>query len=139
MVEPQVVAETMHANDDVAHLLGMRLGSVEVGRAVIHLTVGPEMTNGHDVCHGGILFTLADTAMAHATNATNERALATNAAVDFVNPAPVGSELTATCITVETRGRNRINDVTVTDQDGTTIALFRGRTLTLGGAIADEG
>ncbi len=106
----------------------MEIVEADLGRAVLTMTVGPEMINGLDVCHGGFIFTLADSAMAFATNASNRYALATSAEIDWVSPGRLGSVLTATATQRHQRGRSGITDVVVTDESGEVIALMRGRT-----------
>ena len=133
--DPASVAAAMYERDRASQHLGIELISVEIGRAVLSMSVLPAMVNGLDVCHGGFLFTFADSAMAFASNAANERAFASHADIDFVNPAPLGTVLTATATTVVERGKLSIHDVTIVDADGTTIAVMRGRTLTVGGAV----
>ncbi len=126
----------MHREDRVAHELGMSIDHADVGAATVSMTVEASMCNGLGVCHGGILFTLADTAMAHASNAGDERSLSTTATIEWLRSAGVGDRLTATSEVVDRRGRNTIHDITVVDQDGRRVALVRGHTLTLGGAVA---
>ena len=123
----------MFSKDRASRSFGMEILEVDVGRAVVTMTVGPDMVNGLDVCHGGIIFTLADSAMAFATNAANQYALATNAEIDWVRPGRLGSILTATATQHHQRGRNAITDVVVTDEDGAVIALMRGRTRAVDG------
>ncbi len=127
----------MHARDHVAHLLGIEITHAEVGLAVVSMTVTEQMTNGLGVCHGGLLFTLADTAMAHASNAGNARTLSTTASIEWIAPARVGDHLVATSRAIAMRGRNTVHDISVTNADGDTIAMVRGQTLTLGGAVVD--
>ena len=127
----------MHSKDRVAHEYGMSIDRAEPGTAVVSMTVTEHMTNGLGVCHGGILFTLADTAMAHASNAGNERTLSTSASIEWLRPAHVGDRLVATSRTTAVRGRNTVHDIEVTDGDGVPVALVRGQTLTLGGAIIE--
>ena len=126
MTEP---ARAMYADDLASQGLGIEVAAASDGRAVTTMTVRPDQCNGLGVCHGGIVFTLADTAMAFATNATGARAFATNAEIDFVNAARAGDVLRAECVRVVERGRAGVNDVTVRNQDGEVIAVFRGRTL----------
>lgn len=135
-MDPQVVAATMYAEDRTAHLLDIQLGAVEPGRATLTMTVRPDMVNGLGVCHGGVLFTLADAAMAYASNGGNERSVATSAAIDFVAPAQVGEVLTAEASERVKPGRSAVNDVTVSTSEGDVVAVFRGRTLTVGGSVA---
>ena len=133
--DPAAVAAAMFERDRASQHLGIEVVSVEVGRAVLSMTVLPSMVNGLDVCHGGFLFTLADSAMAFASNATNERAFASHADIDFVNAAPLGTRLTATATTAVQRGKLMIHDVVVSDDQNVTIAAMRGRTLTVGGSV----
>jgi len=126
----------MHTNDRVAHELGMSIDHAAVGSAVVSMTVTDTMCNGLDVCHGGIIFTLADTAMAHASNASGERTLSTTASIEWLRAAKAGDRLTATSTVVDHRGRNTIHDIDVVDHRGDRIAMVRGQTLTLGGAVA---
>lgn len=134
--DPMTVAKAMYERDRASKYLGMKLVEVEVGRAVLSMTVLPDMVNGLDVCHGGFLFTFADSAMAFASNADNERAFASHADIDFVNAAPLGTKLTATATTIVERGKLNVHDVTIVDESGTTVAVMRGRTLTVGGPVA---
>jgi len=127
----------MHNRDHVAKELGIEITHAEVGLAVVSMTVEERMTNGLGVCHGGLLFTLADTAMAHASNAGNERTLSTTASIEWISIARIGDHLVATSRAVAQRGRNTVHDITVTNGNGDTVALVRGQTLTLGGPVLD--
>lgn len=129
----------MHAADRVAHVMGMSIDAADDGSATVSMTVTHEMVNGLGVCHGGLLFTLADTAMAYASNSGGERAFSTTAQIDWIAPARVGSRLTATSNRVSQRGRNSIHDIVVTDDSEQTIAVVRGRTLNVGGPAAPGG
>jgi acyl-CoA thioesterase len=104
----------------------------------MEMTVRSDMVNGVDVCHGGIIFTLADTAMALAVNSHNERALAAHAEIDWLSPVPLGANLTATATHVVRRGRSAVNDVSVVDETGTLVATFRGRTRSVGCTIIPD-
>ncbi len=130
----QAKSHPMYVNDQASQLLGIELVAVEAGRAVATMTVRPDMVNGLDVCHGGFLFTLADTAMAFASNTgdgeTNPTAFASHADIDFVNPAPLGTVLTAASRVETTRAKLTVHNVVIDAEDGTTIAVFRGRTIT---------
>lgn len=121
-------AMSMYANDEASRALGMEIVDVDYGRAVVTMTVTSAMVNGLDICHGGLIFALADSAMAFATNSYNRFAVATMAEIDWLRPGRRGSVLTAVAEERHKRGRNAITDVVVTDEAGQTIALFRGRT-----------
>lgn len=126
----------MHANDKVAHGMNMTIDAVADGSATVSMIVADEMCNGLGVCHGGLLFTLADTAMAHASNAADQRAFSTTAQIDWINSALVGQRLTASSTRVSQRGKSSIHDIVITNDLDETIALVRGQTLTVGGRVA---
>ena len=123
----------MERRDPAVEALAIELLEVEPGRAVAALTVTEEMCNSHGVCHGGILFLLADTTMDYATNSGGEMAFAAHAEIDYARPAHVGDRIVATGITRERWGRTTLLDATlVNDEAGVAIAHFRGRTRTTG-------
>lgn len=127
----------MHQRDRVAHELQIDIERAVDGEASVSLTVTDAMTNGLGTCHGGIVFSLADTAMGHASNAGDERSLATTASIEWVKAARQGDRLTATSRRVAARGRNTVHDVEVVNDSGETVAIFRGQTLTLGGSVVE--
>jgi len=118
----------MAGNDRAAGLLGYEVVSVSPGRAVVTMVVTEAMVNGLDVCHGGLIFTLADSAMAHASNSHGAVTFAVAASIDFVSPGRLGARLTATATEQFRRGRTGLYDVAVTDDDGAVVARFHGRT-----------
>jgi acyl-CoA thioesterase len=99
------------------------------------MTVTDRMVNGHDLCHGGFIFTLADSAFAFACNTYNQRTVAQHCAVTFLTPGRLGDRLTARAVEVSRRGRSGIYDITVTRADGTVIAEFRGHSRTIEGEL----
>ena len=120
-------AEAMWAGDAASQELGIRIEVRAPGAVRATMDVGPAMINGHDVCHGGYLFTLADTAFAFACNAYDRVSLAAAASIDFLRPARLGDRLTAEA-TERHRGRRAgLYDVLVTNQDDAIIAVFHGR------------
>ncbi|MDX2379114.1 MAG: hotdog fold thioesterase [Acidimicrobiia bacterium] len=119
----------MYSADNVAELFDMSVIDVDIGTATVEMTVTDEMTNGLDVCHGGIIFTLADTAMAYASNAGDHSAVSTTASIEWLRPAHTGDRLTATSRPVAVRGRNTVHDVVVARGDGEVVALVRAHTL----------
>lgn len=121
----------MYSADNVAELFDMEVTAVDAGTATVEMTVTEEMTNGLDVCHGGLVFTLADTAMAYASNAGDHSAVSTTASIEWLRPAHSGDHLSATSTTVAVRGRNTVHDVTVTRADGEVVAMVRAHTLTV--------
>lgn len=126
-------------NDDLAtRHLGMELVSVAPGKAVITMTVSETMANGHGTCHGGYMFTLADSAFAFACNTYNTRAVAQHCSITYIAPALVGDRLTATASEVSRRGRSGIYDIRITNQAGEAIAEFRGHARTIKGTHLAE-
>lgn len=135
---PSDVSAAMHADDRVAHGLDISVDAVDDGSATVSMTVTAEMCNGLGVCHGGLVFTLADTAMAHASNAANQRSVSTTAQIDWINGALVGQRLSAASSRIHQRGKLSIHDIAVTNDLGETVAFVRGQTLTVGGSVAAE-
>lgn len=115
----------------------MTLSAIGPGTAEFAMTVRDDMVNSHGICHGGFIFTLADTAFAYACNARNRRAVAQSCSITFLQPAAAGSRLIARCTEVASTGRSGIYDTTVSDESGATIAVFRGQSREIKGAILD--
>lgn len=102
------------------------------------MTVRPDMLNGHGSCHGGLVFALADSAFAFACNSHNEATVAAAAAIDFLAAACNGDELAAEARELWRSRRNGIYEITVINQRGERIALFRGRSYRLEGPVVNE-
>lgn len=126
----------MWAADRASRALGMELVEVGPGRAVLELVVRADMVNGHDICHGGLVFALADSAFAFACNSRGLVTVAQAADITFVAPARLGERLRATAHERWQEGRSGITDVTVArvleGGDGDVVAEFRGRSRTVG-------
>jgi acyl-CoA thioesterase len=127
------VREAMYANDRAAKALGIEIHAVGPGTATLSMTVREDMLNGHDICHGGLVTTLADTAFAYGCNAYNEVTVASGFSVDLVAPGHLGDILTAICREQNKAGRTGVYDIEVTNQRGQRVALFRGRSHTIKG------
>ncbi len=123
----------MEKRDPAVDRLGIEIVEAEPGRAVATMTVTEDMLNSHGVCHGGILFLLADTTMDYATNSGDEMAFAAHAEIDYLRPAMVDDRIQATGEVQERWGRSTLLDATIVHaESGVTIAQFRGRTRTTG-------
>ena len=125
-------AEAMWRDDRASAGLGMRLDHVAPGLARLSLTVSEAMVNGHGVCHGGFIFSLADSAMAFACNSHGLHALTQHCAITFIRPAHLGETLTAEAVERTRGARSGIYDVRVTGGDGAVVAEFRGHSRTTG-------
>lgn len=128
-------ADAMWKEDAATQSLGMQLMSVGPGQAVISMTVTDRMVNGHKLCHGGYIFTLADSAFAFSCNTYNQRTVAQHCAVTFVSSAKLGDKLVARAVERQRSGRSGIYDVTVSREDGDVIAEFRGHSRTIEGDL----
>mgnify|MGYP001817228395 FL=1 len=119
--------ELMYSTDHASQALGITVEVDGPGAAVATLEVRQAMVNGHDICHGGYIFTLADTAFAFACNTYNRIAVAAGASIEFIRPGQLGDTLTAVASEVHRGGRTGTYDVEVKNQDDELIAVFRGR------------
>ncbi|MBP2232142.1 acyl-CoA thioesterase [Azospirillum agricola] len=141
--EAQAVAEAvgrgMYERDHCARAHGIELLAIAPGYARMTMIVRKDMVNGHDIGHGGMTFTLADTAFAYACNAANEATVAAGCSITFPAPAKLGDQLTAECREVHRRGRSGVYDVTVTNQDGAVVGLFRGQSARIKGNVVELG
>ena len=129
------VAQTLYASDKASQSHGIRIVEVRPGYARLSMVIRSDMVNGHRICHGGMMFTLADSAFAFACNSYNESTVAAAASIDFLAPAYEGDELTATATELWRAGRNGIYEITITNQKGARIALFRGRSHRIDGHV----
>ncbi|KPQ07815.1 MAG: phenyl-acetyl-CoA thioesterase PaaI [Rhodobacteraceae bacterium HLUCCA12] len=142
MMTPQERAEAsaraMWSRDAASQGLGMSLDAIAPGAATLSMTVQENMTNGHKTCHGGFIFTLADSAFAFACNSYNQNTVAQMAAITFLAPAHAGDRLIAEAQEITRAGRSGIYDIRVTNQSGTRIAEFRGHSRTIKGTHVPE-
>ena len=134
---PQELAEAcaraMWNDDSASQRLDMALDHVAPGAATLSMTITAAMSNGHGNCHGGYIFTLADSAFAFACNSYNQLAVAQHCSITYLMPGRIGDRLTATATEVSRRGRSGIYDIRITNQDGVHVAEFRGHSRTVKG------
>jgi acyl-CoA thioesterase len=129
------VAAAMYAEDRASQMMGMRIARVAPGYAEVTMPVRGDMVNGHATCHGGFIFTLADSAFAFACNGGNQRTVASGCSIEFVAPAHEGDVLTASARERSASGRTGVYDVDVVNQRGEKIALFRGKSYRIKGHV----
>ena len=143
MTTAQQIAEAtrdaMWANDRASKALGMQVLAVGPGTATLSMTVREDMLNGHDLCHGGLIATLADSAFAFACNAYNELTVASGFDIHLMAGARRGDVLTAVASEVNKAGRTGVYDIAVGNQRGEPVAAFRGRSYTMKGKALVEG
>ena len=134
--DPQQLAEAcaaaMWAEDTASQGLGMELQAVGPGTARMAMPVRDSMVNGHGMCHGGFIFTLADSAFAFACNSRNAKSVAAGGSINFLRPARLGDTLTATAEERHLAGRSGLYDIRVTNQHGEVIAELRGQSRAIG-------
>lgn len=131
-------AEAMWREDRASKHMGMEIIDIGPGTATLRMPVQDHMVNGLDICHGGFVFTLADSAFAFACNSYNQYAVAQHCAVSFLQPARRGEVLTAIANEVHRTTRSGIYDIRVTRDDGTVVAEFRGHCRTIKGTHVPE-
>ena len=137
--EAQALAEetaaAMWSRDRAAQALGMKIVRVQPGSALLTMPVRTDMVNGHHICHGGLIFTLADTAFAYACNSYNRNTVASACHIDFLAPAKETDILEAEAIEQSASGRTGVYDITVRTTHGKLIALFRGKSYRISGEV----
>src|ERR1700751_4535207 len=124
--------------DRASQSLGMRLTEVRPGGATVAMRVRADMLNGHAICHGGLVFALADSAFAFACNSYNLSTVASGCAIDFIAPAREGDVLTARARERQLAGRMGVYDVEVANEREEVVALFRGKSYRIKGHVVDE-
>lgn len=133
------VGQTMYANDQASQSLGIRIEEIGPGYARMSMQVRRDMLNGHLSCHGGFLFTLADSAFAFACNSRNESTVAAGCSIEFIRPGRENERLVATAQERVLSGRTGIYDATVVNQAGEIIAVFRGKSARIKGEVIPPG
>ena len=126
-------AHAMWEKDGASQQMGMVIDEIKRGYARQSMTISESMINGHKIAHGGCIFTLADSTFAFACNTYNQLAVAQHCSISYVAPSHLGDRLTAVAEERHRQGRNAIYDITVTNQDGETVAEFRGNSRTIKG------
>jgi acyl-CoA thioesterase len=139
---PQALAEatanSMYARDHATQALGIKIVAIKPGVASMQMVVQKKMLNGHQTCHGGYIFTLADSTFAFACNSHNIQAVAAGCSIEYLAPAYEHDVLTAEAQEQSRTGRTGIYDVAVINQDGKKIALFRGKSHQLKDAVIQK-
>ncbi len=130
-------AAALFARDRASQALGMRIEAVGPGWARVLMRVRADMVNGHGVCHGGIVFALADSAFAFACNSHNDATVAAAASIDYLTAAREGDELTAEARELWRTRRNGLYEISVCNERGERIALFRGRSYRVNGQVVN--
>ncbi|NML74798.1 hydroxyphenylacetyl-CoA thioesterase PaaI [Rhizobium sp. S-51] len=134
----EACAKAMWDLDTASQELGMRIERIAPGEAVLSMEITRAMSNGHGNCHGGYIFTLADSAFAFACNGYNQLTVAQGCSITYVNPGRIGDRLTAQARELSRRGRSGIYDISISNQNGDTIAEFRGLSRTVKGTHLPE-
>ena len=130
------VGQAMWATDTASKdTMGMDLLESSPGRAVVRMEVKKLHLNGHQICHGGFIFTLADTTFAFACNSHNKVTVAAGCAIEFLKPGQLGDVLTCVGEEQTLSGRHGIYDMRVSNQHGEVIAMFRGKSAQIAGVI----
>ncbi|SIT35613.1 phenylacetate pathway hotdog-fold thioesterase [Paraburkholderia piptadeniae] len=131
----RATADAMYAKDACSQALGIEIVEVRAGYACMRMSVRPEFLNGHQICHGGLMFTLADTAFAFACNSYNITTVAAGCSIEFLRPVQGGDILTAEAVEQTLSGRSGIYDIRVTNRANETVAMFRGKSAQIKGTV----
>lgn len=134
----QRCAQHMYENDAASQALGIELMQVKCGAAIAVMTVKDFMLNGHKTCHGGQIFSLADSAFAFACNSQNQAAVALSCTIDFIHPAFKDDILTATAEELHQGGRSGVYQIKVTNQNQQLIAIFKGNSARIKRSVLPE-
>lgn len=134
----QQSAHIMYKDDACAKAMGMTIEQVDEGYALLTMTITANMLNGHKTCHGGQLFSLADTAFAYACNSQGYAAVASMCSIDFIRPGFEGDKLTAIAQMKHQGKRNGLYEINIANQDGKIVAIFHGRSHRLGHRLTGE-
>lgn len=133
------VGESMWAHDTASKdTMGMELLACEPGRAVLRMAVTERHLNGHRICHGGFIFTLADSTFAFACNSHNKVTVAAGCSIEFLRPGQLGDVLTCEGVEQTLSGRHGIYDMKVSNQRGEVVAMFRGKSASIAGTVVPE-
>ena len=127
-------AQALFASDRASQSLGMRIVAIAPHACSVTMTVRSDMTNGHAICHGGLIFSLADSAFAVACNSGGEPTVAATGSIDFLKSAREGDQLTASARVLWRGGRRGLYEVTITNQEGALVAFFRGHSHRIDGS-----
>jgi acyl-CoA thioesterase len=127
----------MLADEGTGPTWGIRIEEARAGYARLSMQVRADMLNGHRIVHGGMVFSLADTAFAYVCNGRNEKSVAAQASIVFLGSAEEGETLIAEAEEAATAGRGGVTRVSVRTTDGRAIAEFTGYSRTIGGAVVE--
>ncbi len=132
------VGDAMYSNDHASKMMGIHIEEIGPGFARMSMRVRHDMLNGHQTCHGGFLFTLADSAFAFACNSRNDSTVAAGCSIEFIRPGREGELLTATAQERVLSGRTGIYDAVVLSESGETVAVFRGKSARIKGEVIES-
>lgn len=131
----RATADAMYGADACSRALGLELLEVRAGYARMQMNVRADFLNGHRICHGGLIFTLADSTFAFACNSHNVNTVASGCSIEFLRPVHEGDVLIAEAVEQTLSGRNGIYDIRVTNRAGETVAMFRGKSAQIKGTV----
>jgi acyl-CoA thioesterase len=131
----KATAQAMFSTDACSRSLGLELVEVRPGYARMQMDVRDDFLNGHGTCHGGLIFTLADSTFAFACNSHNVNAVGAGCSIEFLRPVKAGERLTAEAFEQSLTGRTGIYDIRVTNRESETVAMFRGKSAQIKGSL----
>ncbi len=130
-------AQALFIADRASQVLGMKIEVIAPGEASVSMHVRQDMLNGHQTCHGGLLFSLADSAFALACNSRGDNTVAAHCSIDYLAPARAGDMLMAIAKEIWRGGRTGLYEVSISNQNGACVALFRGHSHRIAGRVVE--
>ncbi|MBB5412442.1 acyl-CoA thioesterase [Paraburkholderia sp. HC6.4b] len=135
----RATAAAMYENDACSRAIGLEILDVRPGYARLRMAVRDDFLNGHQICHGGLIFTLADSTFAFACNTYNINTVAAGCSIEYLRPVYGGDVLSAEAVEQTSSGRTGIYDIRVTNRAGETVAMFRGKSAQIRGHLIPTG
>ncbi len=134
----KAAGKAMFDRDPASQAMGMTLDEIRPGYARMSMAIRADMLNGHQTCHGGYTFALADSAFAFACNSRNQATVGSGCTIEYLAPGREGDVLTAEAVEQTLSGKSGVYDVKVTNQEGRVVVLFRGKSLRVNGHILQD-
>ncbi|MDI9350354.1 MAG: hydroxyphenylacetyl-CoA thioesterase PaaI [Candidatus Symbiobacter sp.] len=140
--DPQELAEAcaaaLFAHDQSSQAMGMKIEQIGPGTATLAMTIRADMINGHQTCHGGVLFHFGDSCFAFACNSRNQVNVALDCSIDFITPGRLGDHLRGVAREIHASGRTGLYEVVITNQHQHLVAVFRGKSYRIKGEVLDS-
>lgn len=126
IVKAKKIVDKMYNNDPMSQWLGIKRVEDGPGKSILEMKVRGEMLNGFAIAHGGITYSLADSALAFASNSHGVHALSIETSISHLKPVKEGDVLTTHVEEINLTGKTGLYIITVKNQNGISVAVFKG-------------